>query len=139
MIDSPPCPNTSSHRPYWLIALLLLLVLLQLGAIINTLQISSDTAEKLSLSPIVQIVAGSLWALIFARTAFSLWRRSPRAVNRVFYWILVFIVYSVLRLLSFAQSDYDRRRWPILVLCGGISLIVLIAYARCKKWQHRHN
>ena len=146
-IQAMPAPAKTSadyplsKRPLWLIGVVVLLLLFQIGAIINALQIPADLAKTLSLSPIIQVIAGVFWVLVFARVAFTLSKRTPTAVNRAFCWLMVFIIYSVLRLLSFAQSDYDRRRWPILILVwfSGTSLIALIACTRRKKWQRRHN
>jgi hypothetical protein len=106
---------TSSHQPVWLIIVMLLLTLHQLGAILHALQIPPDTAQFLSLPPGAQVIAAGFWALIFGHTAISLLQCRKNTVKRAFLQIVVFIGYSVLRLFIFAQTDYDRQRLPFLL------------------------
>ena len=123
MIPSPK----STRRPWALIAVMGLLLLFQVGAVVNVLRIPSEVANKLSLSPYLQVIAGVFWALFFGQTAIGLLRRNPLAVKRAFLYGVGFIAYSVLRLLAFAQSDYDRRRFPFLLAITLLLAVLLIS------------
>jgi 4-amino-4-deoxy-L-arabinose transferase-like glycosyltransferase len=129
---------TPSRRPVWLIIVMLLLTLHQIGAILHALQIPSETAQSLSLPPSIQIIAASFWALIFAHTTISLLQRRRQIVKRAFLQIAVFIGYSVLRLFIFAQSDYDRQRLPfLLALTLPFAVLLLCAQAFVNRHAQR--
>lgn len=122
MMSSPK----PARRSWSLIVIIIFLLLFQIGAAVNGLRIPLEETDALSLPPSVQIVSGVLWALIFGQTAISLLRRNPLALKRAFLIVVGFIAYSVLRLLIFSQSDYDRQRFPFLLAITLVFAVLLV-------------
>ena len=121
-------PESVLPRRSWaLIVVMGMLLLFQVGAVLNALRIPSETANNLSLPPYLQVIGGVFWALLFGQTAISLLRRNPLAVKRAFLYVMVFIAYNVLRLLIFAQSDYDRQRFPFLLAITLLFAVLLVS------------
>lgn len=109
-------------RPRWLTALVMALLLFQIGVVIHAMRVPGEVAGAMSLPSWAQGIAGVIWGLIFAQAAISLLRRRPGAVKRAFLWVTGFIAYSALRLAIFARSDYDRGRlsfWVVMLTTGG--------------------
>lgn len=98
-----------------LLFVLVLLTLHQLGAVLTVLRLPDDVVASLSLPVWVQVVAGSVWTLIFGWTTVLLFRRMMRPM-RALWLVAVFILYSLLRLLLFTRADYDRQRLPFLIV-----------------------
>jgi uncharacterized membrane protein len=111
------------RRPRWLLFLLFLLVAYHIGAAIRALQLPTDTAERLSLSPSLLLMTGVTWALLFGWVTIGLVRKKRGSVKRSLMLIAVFIIYRALRLVVFTQSVYDRQRLPFSLM---IFLLLLI-------------
>jgi hypothetical protein len=120
----------------WLILITSLLALSQLYAVLYILRLPAEIAQNLNLPLIIQISVSALWALIFVWADISLIRQRPRAVNRILYLIAVFVVYSLLRLLLFAQSDYDRQRFPFLLALVIFCTICFIVIRFSRIYRH---
>ena len=119
-----------------LLFVFVLLTLHQLGAVVTVLRLPDDVAASLSLPAWAQVVAGSVWTLVFGWTTVLLFRRMMRPMRAL--WLLaVFILYSLLRLLLFAWADYDRQRLSFLfvVVMVGMTLIrtIVVAWKRLTK------
>jgi hypothetical protein len=115
-------------RPWRLIVVNSLMALFQLGGLLRTRTLAPDLAEQTSLSLALEAVAYSLWALIFAGLAVTLLRQYT---SRWTIWAYAgFVLYSVLRLLVFAQSDYDRARQPFILLAALLILALIMALRR---------
>jgi prolipoprotein diacylglyceryltransferase len=121
-----PSPKTT-RRSWSLIVIIGLLLFSQAGAVLNALRIPSEVAHNLSLPPYVQVIAAIFWTLLFGWVAISLLRRNPLAVKRAFLSVVVFVAYSVLRVLIFAQSDYDRQRFPFLLALSLLLAVLLVS------------
>ena len=108
---------------------LALLFLVQVGTIIELLTLSPHFVNDLYFSRNAQIMIAVTWA------ALSLWGMMSIVRGKTYYskhglWIIYgFIVYSLLRLVLFARTDYDQQRLPFLVTLLGI-LFVLGIVAR---------
>lgn len=116
LIDAiiPRMTNTAtSKRRWWLIALCGLLTLAQAGAALRALRVPPELAAQISLWLPLEFVAGGLWALLFAVITANLLRK--RAVQPAVFALGGFLIYSVIRLLLWAQADYDQNRLPFLV------------------------
>ena len=59
-------------------------------------------------------------------------RRNGHAVRYTAWLFVLFILYSLLRLMIFAQADYDRGRLPFLVIVAAL-MISVVFRAREKK------
>lgn len=117
-MTQPPTPPT---RPWRLILLLTALALFQAGAALQAITTPPEIAAQIRLPLGLQFVAGALWALLFAFITVNLVRRQAQAITP---WALLgFVTYSLLRLLLFAQADYDQQRQPFLIL---ITLVIVV-------------
>jgi prolipoprotein diacylglyceryltransferase len=73
----------------------------------------------------LEFAAGAFWALCAAVICSWLWRRRPDAAQKTVWLIGAFSLYSLARLVIYAQSDYDRGRLPFLTI-GLVSLVVVL-------------
>ncbi|NWF68148.1 MAG: hypothetical protein HXY40_03600 [Chloroflexi bacterium] len=126
MEGSPPRPGC--FRPLTLLTTLL--CLFQAGAALRAITTPPALAAQVALPLGLEFVAGVLWALLFAYACGALLRRTQRAAPDTILLIGVFIMYSVARLLFFAQADYDRQRLPFAVAAGILILSALFLLAR---------
>ncbi|MBC8171507.1 MAG: hypothetical protein H7X77_07530 [Anaerolineae bacterium] len=120
------------HRRWRWISLLLLLALFQAAGVLRMLTLPPDLGEVVSLSPVLEIVTGSLWTLAFAYLARQFWRNSA-TVQAAVVLLTLFAVYHIGRIALFARADYDRQRLLLLV---GLLIPVVTAsliYQRLKK------
>lgn len=80
---------------------------------------SLETAPPLAL----YIATNFIWGILFALMVFGLWKRRPW-INR---WLwktgLFFALFSVGWYWRFAQSTYDRDRFPFLLMVLGLGLV----------------
>lgn len=120
--------QTSPRQPRRLILLTAFLALLQLGAAIRTLRVPADLAGQISLPLPLEFVASGFWALLFALCTLNLIRLEKHAQRHTFRALIGFILYSVVRLLLFAQADYDQQRLPFLFITTAIMLLITVAY-----------
>jgi hypothetical protein len=103
---------------------LLLLFLVQVGTIIELLTLPPDIVNELYFSRNAQMMIAVTWASV------SLWVIMGIVRGKTYYskhglWIIYgLIVYSLLRLVLFAQADYDRQRVPFLVVLLGIFFVL---------------
>lgn len=124
MNDAPsPTP-----RPRRLIILCGALALFQAGAAAQALTLPPAAAELVSLPLALQFVAGGVWALIFGCIVVTLIQTQPHSRRWAWWAVAGFATYSVLRLLLFAQADYDRERLPFLLLLMFSFLAITAAY-----------
>ena len=110
-----------------LICILVILCVVQVGAVIRVISLPAQIAALVHFFPVFEVVAGLIWAGAFAWMAWRLIRASRCARVRAAMLITGFALYSVVRLVVFAQADYDRARLPFL----GILVILLIFLVIC--------
>ena len=108
--------DNENRNSRWLILLITFFTLMQAGGLIRTIQRSEVLSTQLTLSRPLEIVAGVVWLSVFGWLLWALIRNRPHAQFRAIVVTFGFIAYSVLRLVIFAQADYDRQRIPFLVL-----------------------
>jgi hypothetical protein len=122
----PPTPIP--HRLWWMLACVIL-ALVQTFAAWRTLAVPAELRGVVQLPLQLDFVAGVMWALVFVVCACWLLQNRQSARLRALMAGLVFIIYSVLRLMLFAVADYDRGRlWvyaPLLLIVTLIGLIYL--------------
>ncbi|MCU0497806.1 MAG: hypothetical protein MUF87_10675 [Anaerolineae bacterium] len=127
MIEHPPT------RPYWLIAIGGLLMLHQGIAAMQALTIAT---APVSLSAPFEFVTRSLWSLGFGVMIVRLWR-SPSSLGTfggALVLLTVFWLYTLGHAALWVRADYERQRWPFLVIC--CSLWILIASAVYLRRRH---
>jgi hypothetical protein len=129
--------QTSPRRPRRLILLTACLALFQLRAAAHTLQIPADLAGQISLPLPLEFVASAFWALLFALCTLKLIRLEGDAQRRIFWAIIGFITYSAVRLLLFAQADYDRQRLPFLFITNAMLITVAYSLRRSTNGENR--
>ena len=116
------------RRRWWLIALTIALALMQIDAIIRLLNTPDALTEQISLVLPLEIFAGGLWTLIFAVLAVNLLRSRT---TRLAQWTFIgFATYSTVRLLLFAQADYDQNRLPFLVTANSLAWLLAFILRR---------
>jgi hypothetical protein len=126
--DTNPTPTRTRKRARILILLTALLACVQLGAAVRALQVPDELASKISLPLPLEFVASLLWALIALGVTVLLWRRERRGRLYAAWLAVGFSIYSLLRLLLFSQADYDRGRFPFLLIVIALLLILPLAY-----------
>lgn len=109
---------------WWLTALTTAVTIFQAGAIIRMLNLPPAIVAATSLNAPLEIAAAALWALLFAGITVNLIRR--QSARSAILALGGFLIYSMVRLLLFAQADYDQNRLPFLTL-GTVCLLVLMA------------
>ena len=126
--DANPKPTRARKRAVPLMILTALLALVQVGAVVRALQVPNALAARISLPLPLEAIVSLLWALLSLGVLALLWRRERR--GRLFAaWLAVgFSIYSLIRLLLFSQADYDRGRFPFLLVVIAILLILPVAY-----------
>jgi hypothetical protein len=115
-------------RARGLLILTALLALFQFGAAVRAVQIPDDLAARVNLPLPLEFIASLLWAAAALGVFVMLWtgRRQARLFAA---WLAVgFSIYSLLRLLLFSQADYDRGRFPFLLIVIAILLFTPVAY-----------
>lgn len=118
--------ETTPRRRWWLIALTAALALMQAGAVVRTLQRLPELAALVSLNPPLELIAGGGWALLFGGITVNLLR--SRAAQPAILALCGFFIYSVVRLMLFAQADYDQNRLPFLILLSLCLLVFPVAF-----------
>ncbi len=126
--DANPTPTRTRKRARILILLTALLACVQLGAAVRALQVPDELASKISLPLPLEFVASLLWALIALAVMVLLWRRERHGRLYAAWLAVGFSIYSLLRLLLFSQADYDRGRFPFLLIVIALLLILPLAY-----------
>ena len=126
--DANPTPTHSRKRARLLILLTALLACVQLGAAVRALQVPQAVAEKSSLPLPLDFIASLLWAVIALAVMVLLWRRERRARLYAAWLAIGFSIYSLLRLLLFSQAEYDRGRFPFLLVVVAILTILPLVY-----------
>lgn len=109
---------------------ILFLAILSLYQIFFAFRVFNDNGlygNSLSLPPIVQAGLAVLWAILFLVALLGLVRGQSYAVGYSAWLMISFIVYSLLRIVFFAQADYDRQRIPFLVV-GTILILIIPAW-----------
>ncbi len=111
-----------------LILLLVILCVVQIGAVVRSLTLTPEVAARVRLNPALELISGFLWALSFALAAWALMRRWGRARRWAVLLVVGFAGYSIARLIIFAGADYDRTRSPFLglLLMLIFSLVIVI-------------
>lgn len=115
MIETSEQPPTHK-RPRWLIVIALTLAIYQGLAAINGLQQPGVLGIDLGQVGLLQVVTGVVWAVLFLTAAYRLFSHARRARQFFYVLLIAFVVYSLLRLILFAEADYDRQRLPFLIL-----------------------
>lgn len=103
-------------------------MLFQLGAIIHALQIPADLAAQIGLPLPFEIIAGGFWALLFALFTLKLIRLESHAQHNTILATAGYMIYGSVRLLLFAQANYDRQRLPFLFITTTLILLIVMVY-----------
>lgn len=126
--DTQPPPTRTRKRARLLMILTALLAVVQIGATVRALQVPDALAAKVSLPLPLEAVAGLLWALLSLVVLALLWRRVRRARLYAAWLAVGFSIYSLIRLLLFSQADYDRGRFPFLLVVIAVLLVLPVAF-----------
>lgn len=121
-----------SSSPLWLFLLVIVLIVVNAGNVLRVLQASA--AASGGLPGWIQGLIGTGWTLGFTWAAIALLRRRPRAAELALWLWIGYVSYSCLRLLIFAEADYDRGRLPFLLVLVGF---ILIASFGALVWMRR--
>lgn len=128
--------NTPPRRSRLLLVLIAFLVIFQAGAALRIVQLPGGLAAQISLRPPLEFTASVLWAILAVLVFRLLWIRRPNANIHALSLLVVFSIYSLLRLLLFAQADYDRRRLGFLTIV--ITFLTAFVAIRSFLFSRRH-
>ena len=129
-MQASPIVSDKSGRRRGLIALALLLMVFQAGAVLHALMIPGDVAAQISLLRPLELAASAVWVVVSALVALALLRRHPRAARFSAWLVTGFLIYSVGRLAVFARADYDRERLPFLAAVTAAAIILAVYLLR---------
>ena len=107
-------------RPLWFISFTCFMILYQIVWLIRVLQLQGNLKEQISLSIPLEVIMSILIVTFFTYGIRALIVNHSWAMR---YTIGVFIFqigYSGLRLIAFAEADYDRQRLPFLIIVFSI-------------------
>lgn len=106
--------------------LLVILMLFQIISLLRVLQLPTSIRAGLQFAPWFQAMLALIWVLLFA-VAIVMILRQQRDASQFSSWLIIgFMIYSLLRLIIFAQADYDRQRLPMLAAMTMILLAIPI-------------
>lgn len=111
-------------RKHWLIVITMGLALFQAGAAVRVLRLPAEIAAQTNLALPLEIAVSLFWAAFAVVVCRRLWQRRADAVRKAGWLTGTFSLYSVARLVIYAQADYDRGRLPFLAL--GLACIFLV-------------
>jgi len=114
--------DSSSDRPGCLIFITAILGVYQIIFAFRVLQ-QADILSESSLPVAMQVTVATVWAVGFLLATVGLVRHNRLALRYSGWLIVTFILYNLLRVVAFAQADYDRQRLPFLMI---LTLIILI-------------
>jgi hypothetical protein len=115
-------------RARGLLILTALLALFQFGAAVRALQVPGDLAARVNVPLPLEFIVSMLWGLAAMGVFVMLWQRRGKARLYAAWLAVGFSIYSLLRLLLFSQADYDRGRFPFLLVVIAILLFTPVAY-----------
>jgi FtsH-binding integral membrane protein len=115
-------PSRVIGRKRQVMVITAVLAVFQFGAAYRVSRVPDDLAVQISLRLPQEFVAAILWGMILSAVTWRVYKSG--SVRTGVYALVVFIVYSVARLLVFTRADYDQHRFPFLI---GLTIVVLIA------------
>ncbi|MBZ0287603.1 MAG: hypothetical protein K8I30_08305 [Anaerolineae bacterium] len=128
MTDDNAQPARTRKRARLLMILTALLAVVQIGAVARALRVPDAVAARISLPLPLEAIASLLWALLSLGVLMLLWKRERRARLYAAWLAVGFSIYSLIRLLLFSQADYDRGRFPFLLVVIAVLLILPVAF-----------
>jgi hypothetical protein len=102
--------------------LCLILLFVQISGLWHLWHLPPAFIDELSFPRNVQLMIGVTWCGLF------LW--GIVTLDRAIWIVFGFLVYSIIRPLLFAQTDYDANRMPFLMVC----LIIILCIGIVQFW-----
>jgi hypothetical protein len=98
--------------------------------------VTDTLAARVNLPFPLEFIASLLWGLAALGVFALLWMRRREARLYAAWLAIGFSIYSLLRLLLFSQADYDRGRFPFLLVVIAVLLFAPVAYLVHHKRTH---
>lgn len=134
---TPPNPPPSRAVPAGCLVILpVIFTLFQIIHVLHVLQLPAAVHEIVTIPVWLDVVTHVMWAAAGTFGAIRLARNQPFALRYTGWLFTAFIVYSVLRLLLFAQSDYDTGRLALVVVLVAILLLPPVIILIQKGWMN---
>ncbi len=106
---------------------LISLTLVQGGAAARALTLPAAIAPVIHVPSVLDAIMGIVWGVVFAACAWVL-RQSSRVRRRIALAVIgAYTGYALLRLIVFAQADYDQERLLFLLIMSVLILLLLLA------------
>jgi len=120
-----------NKRPLWFIMMTCFILLYQIVWLISVLQLPDDLKDTVSLSVPFEVIVSGAIVTFFTVGLRALILTRPWAIRYTVGVIAVLWMTIILRLIVFAEADYDRQRLPFLVfitivVCGLMVLPKLV-------------
>jgi len=106
---------------------LLFLALAQGGAAVRALTMPEEIAAEVSVPSALDLVMGTVWGALFAACVWGLRHSSRMRRHRALTLIGAYTGYALIRLIVFAQADYDQGRFLFLLIMVAFILLILLA------------
>lgn len=102
---------------------LAILMLFQIISAVRVLQLPESIQPLLVFPPTLQAILAIAWVLLFLIAIVFHLRGQQIAGQYSNGLIIGFFGYSLLRVIVFAQADYDRNRTPLLILVALVTVV----------------
>lgn len=99
---------------------------------VRALQIDPRLRDQISLQMPFEFLMGIAWAAAFGAVAWRVARRQPFALRFAPLVLGGFAIYSAIRLLIWAQADYDRHRLSFLWIALALIMPLIVVLRRQK-------
>lgn len=133
MTNQPPSRTVPTGC---LVILPVIFTLFQIIHVFHVLQLPAAVHDMVSIPVWLDVVTHILWAVAGTFGAISLARSQPFALRYTGWLFVTFLVYSALRLLLFAQSDYDTGRLSLVVLLVAVLLLPPVIILIQRGWMN---
>lgn len=127
-------PDPPSHQRL-AIVIALILCAHQIIHALTVLQLPATIRQALTWDPTWQIILALAWGIAWGTVALRLVRRQRHALRYMLWLLLAFCAYSLIRLASAAQADYDRGRIVFLLMLAGAGAIAGLVVAGLVRWS----
>lgn len=131
-------------RPLWFIILTCFILLYQIVWLMSVLQLPDDLKTKISLSLPYEIITSAVIVTFFTIGLRALILTRAWAIRYTLGGIGILWVSILLRLILFAEADYDRQRLPFLIMtcvivCGLVAVPKLLKIIHSTKGENSYD
>jgi hypothetical protein len=122
--SATPQSVSDSQSPGCLLPISAVLGIYQIIFAFRVLHLSDIFTSSAVIPPAVHAMLSAVWGVALLWGALQVAQRKRSALPYTGWLIIAFVMYSLLRSILFAQTDYDQGRIPFLILITLAALII---------------